>query len=329
MSVPSRELVHPLFGDPLLRCENNGEVAWVRNNSVSQLQKGTGVSANLYGGVQSGNDDWAALYLPIGQPLPLVNLTKDTMWSYLMTNAETMGVNLVLWVHDPTNWTKRAEITQLGNTALLGKAAGWNTHKLLSTTAQFFFYGENTDDSDLTAGVANLYTLDQFQADTMFKHWNIYRVSWEYGWDASGTFDDVWLSEVQFNGKHVHLYPGSRDDFGGEVKTLTQKTAGTSTTKQTMITPRATKRVRIISIALGNLGSTSSEIEVYFHTGANIDATVAKAIYTGTADADYASQSQSWAAKEGPLGAIGEVVSIRTAVDITTEGRVTITYREE
>ena len=327
MAVPTRELVHPLFGEPVLRSENSGEVAWVKNNSVSQLQKGTGVSANLYGGVQTGNDDWAALYLPIGQPYPLTDLTNGTTWSYYMTSAETMGVNLVIWAHDPNDWSKRAEITQLGNTALLGKAAGWNTHKLLHDTKQFFFYGENTSGSDLTAGT--LYTLDQFQADTMFKHWHIYRFSFEYGWDASGTFEDVWLSEAQINGKHVHLYPGGRDDFGSETKTLTYKTTGTSTTTGVMITPRATKRIRILSVSLGNITATTTMIEVYFGEGTNIDTAVAKAIWTGTADADYASQSQSWAEKSGPLGGIGEKVSVRTQVDITTNGRVTITYREE
>jgi len=246
-----------------------------------------------------------------------------------MTGTETFGVNIVFWVHDPTDFSKRAEITQLANVAGLGKAAGWNSHSLNYATDQFFFYGENTTGTGLTAGASNLYGLDDFQADVLFKNWTVYRVSLEYGWEASGTFDDVWVAEVTINGEKIALLPGPRDHWGGETKTVTQKTAGTSTTKATMITLRATKRVRIQSVALDNLGATSTSIEVYFGTGANIDADVTKGIFTGTADADYASASINFGKDEGPIGAIGEVISIRTAVDITTNGRVTISYREE
>ena len=325
--IPTRDIVDPMFGEPILRAENNGEVAWTRGNSVSQLQKGAGgVSANLYGGSQTG-DDWAAIFIPVCRQLFLKDFTGKTQWSYYLTNAESMGVNIVIWVHDPNDWSKRAEITQIAGVDGLGKAAGWNTHKLDTSTTQFAYYGESCTASGLTSGTQ--YTLAQFQADVMFKGWTIYRISLEYGWEASGTFEDAWVSEVEISGQHIHLYLNPRDDFGSATKTLTQLTTGTSTTKATMISPRATKRVRIISVALENLGSTSTGIEIYFHTGANIDAAVAKAIWHGMADKDYSSSSQAWAAKEGPLGGIGEVVSIRTVVDITTNGRVTISYREE
>jgi len=314
-----------LFGLPVLRYQNNGMAGWCKENSLSQWQKGGGWTVNLYGGSQTG-DDWGAAFIPLNE-MYLTQLT-EALWSYYLTGAQTMGVNIVIWVHDPTDFKKRAEITQVGGASGLGKAAGWNSHSLSLSTTQFFFYGENTTGTGLTAGTQ--YSLAQFQADTLFKDWTISRISFEYGWEASGTFADVWLAEVKINGINVQLRPSPGDHIGGEIKTVTQKTAGTSTTAATMLTPAAAKRIRIISVAATNLSNTGSEIEVYFHTGANMDAAVSKAIFSAWCDTDYVSSGrQSWPEGEGPLGAVGEVVSIRTSVDITTNGRVTITYREE
>jgi len=325
MSVPTRRIIDPIFGKPILRAQNNGEAGWCKENSLSQWQKGTGWTANLYGGVQTG-DDWAAIFIPANEvPVPDFN---SAMWSYYMTATETMGVNIVFWIHDPNDFSKRAEVTQVGGAAGLGKAAGWNAHVWNPATVQMFFYGENTTGTGLTAGTQYAWT--SFQTDALFKNWVIYRLSLEYGWEASGTFDDVWVADLKLNGQILPVIPQYPTDYvGSEVKTLTYKTVGTSTTTGVMITPRTNKRIRILSVSLGNLGSTSTEIEVYFGTGANIDTVPAKAIFTGTADADYASSALTFGKDAGPLGAISEVVSVRTAVDITTNGRVTITYREE
>jgi hypothetical protein len=127
------------------------------------------------------------------------------MWSYYMTQAQTMGVNVVIWVHDPDDYSKRAEITQAGGAAGLGKAAGWNTHVFDSTVTQMFFYGENTTGTALVAGTQ--YTWDQFKADALFKTWSIYRISFEYGWEASGTFLSVWLAEIKLNNDAILLRP--------------------------------------------------------------------------------------------------------------------------
>jgi len=327
MSVPTRRILDPIFGAPVLRYQNNGMAGWCKENSLSQWQKGSGWTANLYGGSQTG-DDWAAVFIPVNE-LDVTEF-KSALWTYLMTNAETMGVNMVIWVHDPNDNDKRAEITQLANVDGLEKASGWNAHELDITTDQFFFYGEGTTGTGLTAGATNLYGWDDFQSDALFKTWTIYRISLEYGWEASGTFEDAWLADLKLNGERILLKPSLGDHVGGEVKSLTQKTTGTSTTKATMITPAATKRVRIISVSVVNLSNTGSEIQAYFHTGANIDGAVAKAIFSAWCDTDFCSSaSQSWPDGAGPVGAIGEVVSICTSADITTNGRVTIAYREE
>jgi len=190
------------FGIPTLVSHNNGRASWARGSTSPLDQKGsTGWLANLYGGVQTG-DDWARINVPVNELLvPDFHTAK---WSYNMTATETMGVNIVIWVHDLTDLDKRAEITQLGGVAGLEKAAGWNAHEFDSTDAGMFYYGEN-DASPLTAGTQ--YTWAQFQADSVFSTWGIYRITLEYGWEASGTFDDIWVGDLKLNGQLIPLGP--------------------------------------------------------------------------------------------------------------------------
>lgn len=202
--IPTRRILDPIFGKPILRAANNGRAAWTRVNELSQWQKGTGWQANLYGGVQTG-DDWGGMFVPVSE-LRVTDFNA-ALWSYYITQAQTFGVNLVIWVHDPNDFSKRAEITQLASIAGLGKAAKWNSHTLDKTTDQFFFFGEGTTGTGLTAGPPNYYGWDDFQADALFKTWHIYRVSLEYGWEASGTFDHVWVVELKLNGMQIPIKP--------------------------------------------------------------------------------------------------------------------------
>ena len=211
MSVPTRRILDPVFGSPLLRAGNNGLATWTKINTSSQWQKGTGWQASLYGGVQTG-DDWGAVFIPtLELKVPDFN---SAMWSYYMTAAQTFGVNIVIWAHDPNDFTKRAEITQRGQATGLGKALGWNSHTLSKSTSQFFFYGENTSASDLTAGTD--YSWTQFQTDVMFSNWTIYRISLEYGWEASGTFDYVWVTEFKLNGQVIPILPSASEIFAAD-----------------------------------------------------------------------------------------------------------------
>lgn len=193
------------FGEPTLASANNASANWCRA-CVSPLDQksATGWLACLYGGLQTG-DDWARVNIPVSE-MPLTDF-RAAQWSYYMTNTETMGVNIVLWVHDPDDFDKRAEITQLANVSGLEKASGWNAHELTLTTDQFFFYGEGTTGTDLTAGPSNLYGIDDFQADTLFADWTIYRITLEYGWEASGTFEEAWVADIKINGIMIPLKP--------------------------------------------------------------------------------------------------------------------------
>jgi hypothetical protein len=325
MGVPVFKSVERTFAEPSLQWANNGSASWVRGVVSPLDQKSpTGWLADLYGGSQT-NDDWARVVIPVYEMF-LTDFTKPTQWSYYMTGTQTMGVNIVLWVHDPNDYDKRAEITQLGSK--VDYAAGWQAHELSTSTSQFFFYGEGTTGTSLTAGTQ--YTLAQFQADVLFKTWTIYRITMEYGWEASGTFDHAYLADLKLNGVNVWLRPTIGDPIGSEVKTLYVATSGTSTTKATAITPTTGKRIRMISVQAVSGSATAANFEVYFHTGANITTTAAKAIFLANLDTDTRPyESHIWPEGKGPLGAVNEVVSIRTSADITTNGYFVFTYKEE
>lgn len=212
MSVPVTRILESTFGAPTLAAVNNSDASWIRGETSPLDQKGsTGWLARLYGGVQTG-DDWARVNIPVLELF--VREFNSAMWSYYMTNAETFGVNIVVWVHDPKDFDKRAEITQQPNIATLEKGSGWNAHELDKTVTQFFFYGENASASDLTAGTK--YTWDQFQADALFSTWTIYRITFEYGWEASGTFEAAYLADVKLNGATVYLRPTDGQQSGHE-----------------------------------------------------------------------------------------------------------------
>uniref|UniRef100_A0A6M3IG19 Uncharacterized protein n=2 Tax=viral metagenome TaxID=1070528 RepID=A0A6M3IG19_9ZZZZ len=208
-----------MFGTPTLSSANNGKARWIRGTTSPLDQKSaTGWLANLYGGVQTG-DDWARVNIPVNElPVPAFATAK---WSYYMSATETMGVNIVIWVHDPDDFDNRAEITQLGGVAGLEKTAGWNAHEFDSTDAGMFYYGEITGTPDTTPTAGTQYTWAQFQADSIFSTYTIYRITIEYGWEASGTFDDAYVADIKLNGQLIPLTP-----MGGKHKknVLTTKT---------------------------------------------------------------------------------------------------------
>jgi len=316
-----------LFGSPVIRYGGTGSYGGWAHGDISPLnQKGSGWLANLYGGAQSG-DDWAAVLIPVNE-LPVTQF-DNAYWSWYQTNAESMGMGMVVWIHDPLDFDKRAEVSQLANVSGLDKSAAWNSHEFDATATQMFFYGENTTGTDLTAGTN--YTWDQFQADTLFKGWSVYRVSFEWGWDASGTYEDAWLAEVKLNEMYIPLKPSFNELPGGPTKTLYVATTGTSTTKATAITPSSVfKRIRIKGIDMGTASNTAANFEVYFAGGTNITSDTTKAIAIANLDADgYRPTEHFYFGDDGPVGAINEVVSIRTSADITTNGFFVFTYKEE
>ena len=192
-----------VFGLPSLTSANNGKVSWDRGSTSPLDQKGsTGWLARLYGGLQTG-DDWARVNIPVNE-MKLSDLAT-ALWSWYQTNAEVYGVNIVVWVHDPNDFDKRAEVTQAPSGVTLENGAGFNAHEFNPATVQMFFYGEGTEGSDLTAGTQ--YTWNQFITDVLFGGWRIYRITLEMGWYSTGTFEDVWVADIKINGIVIPLGP--------------------------------------------------------------------------------------------------------------------------
>ena len=316
-----------LFGQPVLRTGGEGKAGWVKDtgNALGLNQKSaSGYLANLYGGDQSQGSDnnWAAVYIPVNELLP--DSFETALWTYHMTNAEVYGVNMVIWMHDPTDNDKRVEITQAPSGATLEKAQGWDGHELNIETTQFFYYGEGVSGSGLSAGTQ--YKWSQFQTDPLFRGWTIYRISLEYGWYSTGTFDDVWVADVKFNGQVIPLVPPPGEILGREVKSFFKATAGVSTTDVTLVTPNSTRRIKVISLNMITASATASDFECYFSVSDTMPA--AKVIAIRNLDTDAVAEHFVNFGEDGPVGEIGEIVSMRTSVDISTNGIYTIVYRE-
>ncbi len=242
-----------LFGHPVLRSTGVSQAYWAKSTISPYNQKGGGWLALLNGGVQTGAN-YAAIDVPVNE-MP-IGMFNGADWSYYMTGTETMGVNIVVWVHDGNELDNRAEVSQVGGAAGLAKAAGWNAHTFNPDTTQMFFYGENTTGTALTAGTQYKWT--QFQSDQLFKNWLIYRISLEYGWEASGTFDPVWVAEVNLGSGDflipVPLVP-TRDDLEAPVYQYATATTGALATALAPKTP-----FQLLSIALKiNTAGTTSE----------------------------------------------------------------------
>ena len=311
------------FGDPVLRCAGVSKVGWVQDtgNAIRLFQKGaSGYLANLYGGVQDGAS-WAAVYIPVNE-LRVSDFTS-ALWTYHLTNAESCGVNLVVWAHDPTDNMKRVEITQV--MGLVDKAQYWNGHELDTTVTQFFYNGEGVSGSDRTAGTN--YTWDQFREDPVFSEWTIYRISLEYGWIGSSTLEDAWVADAKLNGQVILLKPQPWDVMGRETKSVYLATVSDATVDVAIITPAATKRVRIKNVFITTTTATVYNYQVYFSVNDSMPA--AKVIAHMALGTDKVSSVSIPYGDNGPLGEIGEAVSILVSNNVTDTGAFVIVYNEE
>lgn len=241
-----------LFGHPVVRADNNSVAYWSRPTTSPYNQKGGGWMPCLHGRVQT-NDDWAALYIPTNE-YP-VTLFTEAQWAYYMTSTQTMGVNIVIWVHDADDFDKRAEITQLGGHADLVKTSGWNAFEFTVATGGMFFYGENTEGTNLTAGTQ--YTWAQFQADNLFKNWVIYRISLEHGWEASGTFDQTWIADVKLNEVPIPLKPAT-----GDLVPVKQYHTATSAAIATTLAPKTPYRLLSVDMEINTAGTTDESFTI-------------------------------------------------------------------
>jgi hypothetical protein len=249
-----------IYGEPTLLCGGAADAVWSRGNISPYFQKSsTGWLADLYGGTQSG-DDYASVVIPINE-LPTTSF-NSAQWSYYMTNAEAYGVNMVIWIHDPTDFDKRAEVTQAPSGATLEKGSGWNAHELDTSTTQFFFYGENTGSPDTCETAGTQYTWAQFQADSVFSTWTIYRITFEMGWYSSGVFEDVWVADIKLNGKMIPLKPDSSGTgrIGHRHYTVSDSAANT-------LAPKTPFRLLSVDCEISVVGTTSESLTITKDSG--------------------------------------------------------------
>lgn len=250
------------FGEPTLLAVGSSDAVWSRGAVSPYFQKSpTGWLANLYGGDQSiGSDDnFAAVDIPVDELHPIRFLTA--LWSYYFTNAEVYGVNMVIWMHDPTDNDKRVEITQAPSGATLEKGSGWNAHELNTATTQFFYYGEGVSGSGLNAGTQYKWT--QFQTDAVFSKWTIYKISFEYGWYSTGVFDDAWVADIKLNGQVILLKP----DSSGTGRIGHRHATNTSGAIAHALAPKTPFRLLNFNIEISSAGTTDESLTITKDSG--------------------------------------------------------------
>ncbi|KKN36989.1 hypothetical protein LCGC14_0768000 [marine sediment metagenome] len=139
--------------------------------------------------------------------------------------------------------------------------------------------------------------------------------------DLRGALDAVQADRLNVNVKIAGA---------SEVMGIRKRTDDPSTTRVTAVTPTSGKKIRLISCQTRNLADTLAAMEVYFGTGANIatnpDKVILDTVLRVTVMSTY---GVAWPDGAGPVGAVGEVVSVRTSQNVTTQGVTVIHYREE
>lgn len=332
MSVPTRRILAPIFGQPELDYGGNGSALWTttRAKDTSQIIR----AALLNGGVQTSWDDFAKVLVPVDE-MPFAELTSVRLHAYYTaTSGIDMGV--CVYMHDPANFDERIE---LSHTPLTTSAAGWrelNWPTDVPTGYAYFWYGTVAATPDTCPTKGSAYTLAQFRADSVFKRFTIYKISFDYGYHTgSGTMDGCYLVQAQINNQTIRLEPPARDHIGSEVKTYAQNSNNSIVTR-TLVTPATGRKIRVGSISCFNTGTVQTSLEVFFGTGATLWTNPASGLFqthlVSRSAADkpgYPTDSIVFPEGSQPVGAVDEVVSTRFGSQISTSGGVTITYREE
>jgi len=206
ISAPSATVSpDPMYGDPVLFSGGNGKALWENGwHYGASSRAASGFAARLIGGKQSSWNDFAQVKIPINN-MKMQDFNSMS-WTYWMENTEAFGVNVVIHAHDPTDYDKEIEISQLGDWSTLDKAAGFNSHELDFTADHMYYYG--------TAGAitgnngTSYYSWDSYEGDTTFSTWVIDSISLAYGWHTGdAVFDDALILQIEINGVNIPLKP--------------------------------------------------------------------------------------------------------------------------
>ena len=117
-----------------------------------------------------------------------------------------------------------------------------------------------------------------------------------------------------------------------EVKAKRLVSGNPDTTRTTVLPPTSGKKIRVIALVIWNTSATDATIECYFGTGAQINTDDTKAIFeAGPSDntVDTGNYRLVLPDGAGPVGAVDDVVSLRSNTDLTSGIRGQLFYREE
>lgn len=323
-----------LFGDPVLDVGGNGSASWttVRAKGVNQAN----YAAHLNGGVQDGWNDFAKVLVPVND-MPFTMLKSVRLHPYY-TESSGIDMGVCLYMHDPTDLDQRIE---LSHTPYTNSAAGWRELNFPTEPggSSWFWYGTITDTPDTCPldGGSAAYTWAQFQGDSVFSHWVIHKISFDYGYYTGGAgMDNCYLVRALINDQNIPLGPSARDHIGSEVKTYAKATVTDSGTAVALVTPATGKRIRVIAVNCTTDNIIPASFETYFGSGGTLWSDVAKAIFHtrlaagSTQDKPgYPADSIVFPTGSQPVGAVSEAVYMRTSMNITGGGTFVITYREE
>lgn len=146
-----------------------------------------------------------------------------------------------------------------------------------------------------------------------------------FGWDLANT---LWRRLRATATGILHTAP--RAPGASEVKQIRVVVGATSVNRATVLDPSSGTKARIIAVFITSSDGTVSTFEVYFHTGANIGTTPAKAIYETVLDlVDHPADGVVFPDGAGPVGDADEVVSWRTGTEIGATAAIVLVYREE
>ena len=134
------------------------------------------------------------------------------------------------------------------------------------------------------------------------------------------------LDAVRTDRLNVNVYR----DGASEIKSIRLRGVSPTTTRVTVLTPTPGKKIRVISYQMVSADATVIVFELYFGTGAQINTDNTKAVGEAILDVvDFPSASLAWPDGGGPVGAVNEVLSMRSTADIASDMRLVVHYREE
>jgi len=247
-----------LFGEAFLEAGGEGQATW--SMSVSAGTKRSDWSARLDGGKQSSWNDYAKVVVPVNE-MPFTDLDSVVLEPYY-TASVGIDMGVCVYMHDPDDFDESVE---LSHTPYTNSAAGWRELDFPTEPGgtSWFWYGtvSATPDTCPTEGTA--YTWANFQADSVFSTWTIFKITFDYGYYTGDVvMNECYLCQARINDITIPLKPdsGGTGRIGHQYYTV----ADTASNSLTLRTP-----FRLISIdcEIDTAGTTSESLTITKNAG--------------------------------------------------------------